>query len=635
MHLNSFPSDVLSRILHFHGDPINLWICGNPLFNLKLANSATTVEKRTISSNDSLRTKFPSLLFNCIALRTLSLISSSSLLEDPRQWTATLQKLPQTLEFIKLESLESHLAIMNFHPDWTSSDPLYITTDYSRGSSRFIDLEPLFPRLHTLQLLSSARNAGEDAFASEDLAGLPSTLTCFWSIPIVIDGDSSFMRALPRSLVDLDMPVTVRMNRGGVHEDFAHAPPGLHTFPDLSWVGLQTDLSWIPKTLTHCNLSSPFVFDETTVHQLPKGLRSLTLSKTNSTNFFAASPSENWVALLPRSLTNLDLFSSFMLSIKADDIPFLPPALTCLSCNRGLLDFESIRSGAISWSNTPSLVILSIPANIITPDDFILLPRTLTYVRTQVRHANQVVKIDSKTLPPSLTVLDLSGQQTLSFSDELPSTLTVLFALESTVPTFGLDVESVAKLPATLSKLSVNLIGSHTALGQSGLRFTLPSALVTLNVFQWYTDWASFIPRTVTSLTIVILKVIKTKNLGEKDLFCDFPPNLTLLSLREMAKYGPQRTQPNQLSASSFSSLAHLRSLKIPPSDASFPSATLQSLPKSLEELHFGLQSLEESDAPFLPPSATSLRLYCPIDRDAPWFTKYWPSEAVCREAYP
>lgn len=577
--------------------------------------------------------------------------------KDPREWFLALQLLPQTLESLELESLESHLAFMNFRPNSDPSEPEYVETVYPRGASRFIDIEKLFPRLHTLVLLSTASEGGMDGFLPSDLAALPSTLTRFCSIPLSIYNESKLMQVLPRSLQDLDVPLTLPTTPNDeLKADWAQSPPELTTMSYIGWPGTMKDMSWLPQSLTDCDLTGSFELNLKTARDLPSGFLSLRLRHSDFAAFAKVeSPSENWVACLPRGLTSLEMTSNFAQIIKASDLPFLPRNLSSIFVNNIMqysIDLPSLRSAFSSsmegaeassmafasastllWSATPRLTFLAIPFHSISVEDIKIFPRTLKYLCVCLENRARTI-IDSNDLPPSLTTLDLRGESSISLSHELPSMVTSFFALTIRLEKFGLDVDSVAKLPSTLLVLKANLVGSHTVFRQSGIRYTFPPSLTKLELRQWFSEWATFVPRTVTAMDLFLFQVLKPdgEKMAERDLFCDFPPNLTRLSISEMTRYGSQfgpNKEANKLSPTSFASLPRLRFLRVP-AGASFPSATLRSLSRVLTEIAATFQSIDEVDAPFFPPSLTSINLNCPpIDTEASWVVNNWPKGAL------
>lgn len=217
-------------------------------------------------------------------------------------------------------------------------------------------------------------------------------------------------------------------------------------FLDLSYskeAVLDTDLSYLPPTLTSLSLSSChnlsvegffalpqslleldlsrcYQFDESIVTSLPTTLTKLNLSGTSILTQKSA-------ASLPASLTNLELNSSYL---RAEGLSSLPSTLRVLSINKistGIKTFNCL---------PPNLRTLFCEGSENESKDFQGLPTTLK--RLQLDGSRKITSEIAAYLPPSLTILTLSRTEVCdTLFPFLPSTLTTLDVSHTSISGIG------------------------------------------------------------------------------------------------------------------------------------------------------------------------------------------------------
>ena len=598
--LNRLPAELIGLMLS--NEPYShlvlpLWICGNAFLNAKIAAEVRYVD---LKADWSLNSNFPTILFNLRKLRFLSLDSSGELVNDPSNWPSILRSLPSSLETLKLSAPEADLSILNYAPDWSLDEPRFIKTAYPRGESAFIDLATIFPQLKSLSV-------GPAKFESSDLAGLPSTLTY---LKIQPNSCSNLMRLLPPSLIHF------KANLDAVLLDevrWPEAPPNLQTVGRISFIrnDRPLDYSWMPRSLRKFLLNEAVAATAETLATLPPCIETLYLT-CNNVDFWP----------LPSTLTTLEV------TLTKFDLNFI-----------------------------------------------LLLPRTLTLINTQsativdwegITAAQQLQTAESASLwPPKLKTLISSYSIPSLTIDHLPDSLTDL-SISMTNFTMGkrsggtYDLKVLAKFPSNLASLKIVVLGPTPVTFDSGplpqslkyleilpstggcptfsddtaLTLSLHRGLQTLSIHDLTYDAVLLLPRNLTDLSAVDALGLgspiddgpSTTNFMEH-----LPASLTNLQLtRREVGSGPR---PVLLSVNSFAHLTHLHSIRLPEYIA-LPSSGIRHISRTVRLLCVSIQSIEEVDAPFLPPclehtNTANIR----VDWKLPYIGLNWP--LACTENLP
>lgn len=627
--LNILSSDVLDRIISYLSPAlITLWLTGNKILLSKLASGCTELSLR---APKALAVDFPLALLELRSLRRLSLTSDKPLLRDPTRWPGIIQRLPRTLEMLCICSTDSRLALANFSPDWTISTPKYIETDHSRGKSRFLSLETLFPRLHTLHV-TSFQNIR--TIENRDFPGLPPTLTCLKAIINIETYEESGphpLAMLPPSLKRIEGRVTLNWDTAPQPGYLDAALPLLEHF-SLTSQHSKNRVDWLPRSLLSLGNGFRVVsWNSAIAKSIPPLLRSLTMGlETRSTG-----EGWEWASSLPRHLTTLNLDYCNATSFSLGDLPRTLRSLSSIRLDLLALIIEekhNLAPGEDFFSLwPPGLTYLHFQLPRTGSIDF--LPPTLTKIEVQI--ASDVKKpVDAYFLPPKLTSLSFrinrgSGpddHKTLEIRGKMPASLTKHERLE--LDPVGQRV--FAHLHPSLSHLSCNRMWSPLS-----APVQLPMLLESLELFYWHREWLSLLPRSLKTLKISDLQdTEESPAVMNGDLFEALPPTLTFLLIAKMGPVphlGPlpvgnlSMTQqalqalPAQRFPAALSSLTELHFSPV------IRSSFVRELPQCLQSVNIVLESLDEEDAPYIPQHLAFFSPGPKIKYKEPHVAQYWP----------
>lgn len=656
------PRDILALILDGTASSfliINLWKCGNRDLNAKLAKCITHVD---LMGDSGWPCRFPLMLGELTSLRHLSICHRIPIVRSPKDWQFIMRKLPEALESLSIRTPQAIASILNYAPEWTASDPITVDTRYTRGYSKVIDLDRLFPNLHTLEL---ELDDGIDIYDLSDFAAcLPSKLHTL-RIPHlkITKNEASFIAMLPRSLEVLDTFISIYPENPSIQfgdqlfRDLALAPPKLHTVRTISVADADVVLPHLPKSLTHgllkCSHWTPSLHKD-----MPPNIQELSLSifsemsapftlPTHLTELHLSNDIELNLGQhlsLPPSLTSLSFFyepwkdmiaeiKERLLQGRSDATALWPPQLSTLRCiavdveTGAILLPSSLKSlhltlNCVSTTKTRALEALELinPSACATASSRDLsslplqLPPHLTDLVLQLIECDRISNILPINLPSSLT--DILTRVVVSSTD---------MTSDSRID-WPFDPHSNAESLTKMSRLAIHLPVlprlSSSTLGQ----YILPQNLTTIHSIPWHCDWFSYLPRSLTSLYLHTLSGVP--QVATEDIFLSLPPHLAELAIGRTLSANETDTSPQLLSATSFSSLLHLTNLSVYDSCV-FPSKILRHLPKSLRSLRLELQSIERDDAPFISPSLHMFDAGDQVDYKQPYLVDYWPLRSV------
>lgn len=549
----------------------------------------------------------------------------------------------------------------------------------SRGLSKLIDMDALFPELQTFKLVSTT-------FDSADLAGLPSTLTCFKTRSLGFcynEPTDRFLSWLPRQLERLECAVMISVGfyeddpegfDAAVAEDWIHnAPPSLQHISILELSDIKLSVNWLPRSLTHCAIipnegkitsefaaSVPPFIEEVEVH-----LHDLSSNLRSSPNY--------WTSLLPTAIKTLgvDLPPHQKPSVQdAFALYLLPPTISTLTLNiciwpyiiammpdaydtndSSALSSSALSSAGFSSSHRhfnwpPYLTQLQLhDKECFTTSDIYLLPRTLRHF-TAPLIVRELDHVDRSMFPPQLTHLELdpswdssadSARPDLSrISNYLPSSLTHLCFGISISPRYptnhlvplegGLGHEMFSHLP----RLRTLIASPRLSPDDHTNPWCLSSMLTYLKVSKWYSEHLHVLPETLQHLFIQHLRVLAPEVTGT-NLLPSLPRHLVSLDLwlAELENEGKSKlVSLINISIQLPKPLPELETL-ILFRQTRIHSSFLRQLPllPSLRELVVEANPIEE-DVVFLPPRLRICQLFSSVPRKA-YLAQHWPLSAL------
>ena len=612
LNLANFPASILDHIIGNRDSSwviFKLWICGDRLLNEKLSQGLTYVH---LTHRYRQSATFPRLLSKLRNLRYLAIISKIELAEKLEAWPLIMPSLSQSLETLELEVPSTLRCLTNYALNSEGTvEP--ITSHYARGPSRYIDMDRIFPRLHTLTLA-----LGHFILEPIELfAALPSNLTSL-KTHIYLNyavRDANYMAALPRSLLKLKGSLSIQDHPGA---DWTFAPPNLERIPDFTIAADDLeDYAWLPRSLREGTFSffediPPFSL--AIVRSLPPMTHTLIVEEVSI-------PSLDWLQLVPIHLKRLALcYHRESLS----SLSYLPKSLIDLSiqCNQPF-DLRSIipdASAALKfWP--PFLQTLIWNADL-DPADLDLLPRSILSLYLTLKgdatiHVAQ--KANAQMLPPHLTALTVFSSGSASFVGEFPSHLELL---ELKVSRLNGTVIDLLPGSVTTALLSSSNLADYEALPE---RF--PTNLTTLSVRDWPADAFAFLPRILRSLEVYCLD-LREDNLETLlragELFERLPVSLTSLKI---VKHKIKWTEPSLR----LGHLVHLKTLHLPYLEF-MSSSILRELPSTLADLHLPIPYVEDEHAPFIPYRLTRLQFAIheyQSERITSNLVQYWPLRAL------
>ena len=611
-HLASFPPDIIGEIFNGAGRShlvLEMWKCGDRVLNKKLSIGVTKIDLKRYAYRVPF--PFPTLVSQFHSLRSLCLNRSGC----APQKHFDLNSLPQTLERLEINATNSHNAFFNYAPDSTTSEPKYIETDYPRGRSRLIDLNALFPHLHTLGMTPQFES--QIHFAETDFAALPASLTCLKLSKIMSTGH--FMRSLPRKLRRIEAKV-IWSTDSEAALDWQSAPPSLEYIRYLGSPDYDTatqGLSHAPRSLTCETIAYP-EWTLTLSRTAPDNLEEITdVDELDETSFL----DPNWVSELPKGLKKLEAASPLH-----DFLGHLPRSLTYLANRtdeKEETDWRPVQEAFTQEVNTfwpPGLTYLRM--SLFELNHIKLLPRMLTTMSITLQLENtegHKLLVDGNDFPPQLTDMTIyPPNDCISFgiSGTIPTTLTRVSFEESSG---ALENETLAKLPQSLSSLLVNMTLNLT---METIPQYIGAQLTLIEVGEWPLTSLGALPRDLTHLV-----VLKLTHFEIQDPTTNLTESLPA-SLRYLRLSWNHNLDGVNWSSRSFENLPNLTYLDAIGRLPAFESGVLRSLSRKLTYLTIGLAKLDPSDLAFLPPNLACCALGGGIDWTMPEIVENWPLAA-------
>lgn len=575
---------------------IRLWLCGNSAMNAKLAAGVTKVQ---LDAENSWAFHFPSFILSLRSLRCLSIQMNEPTLDKFSEWSYIVLSLPTSLE---------ELTLMIPHPN----------EDHG-GSPPHLDLEQY------LHLRSLRLNITTNAIISRfppNLAVLAMPLNIAYDEPL-----GYRLANMPRSLQRLEEQVSFVLkgeaDGPAFMRDWENAPPALEHIGLMAFPLWRPPLwSFLPKTLHTATIDpseEPWTVEQ--IQSLPPVLSSVHLGYRLQG---LESSHADWVSLLPANLRSLELISTepFALSINVASLPRTLTELSSDGLNPKFLGQDgsagAIQPVPLPWP--PQLTRVFLLGCYTPTKDLSMLPNTITslwlYLTSSITRGSHDVELDASVLPSKLTDLSLYSDS-LVINGKLPSSLTTLRIRHARILPPIMD-----SFPTSLTDLSLHEASLEYSTIVNPWKFH--HGLTSLSVSRW--DWQDLrqLPSSLTSLRIGTICKLATVPLSTGVFFEAFPPSLTKLDI-QYSEFGNSFKFPSQRLSSA---LPHLLSLSTFNAGV-FPSEILRELPRKLTDLEIRLESLDEEDYPYLPPTLEYFVFY---DLNIDWTTRlaeYWPLKCL------
>ena len=633
--LSALPAEIIGLIVDFPDASyivIQLWQCGDRILNRKLSQGVTLVD---LKCHPLANCTVPLVISELQSLRHLSLCSHSYLVNETHCWPPIIRSWSNSLESLSITSRTASTCFNNIN----SLDPTKtITSTYSRGTSSSIELETLFPRLHTLAVAST----GKIGFLTPDLfAALPSSLTHLEAYIKLeySDTTTSYLSKLPTGLLRL----AGRIEPSGLNDpdllatvfrfDVAHAPKGLQVLEGnhpATMQELETSLyeTWLPKSLLEVEWTSAsgcFYWSPSLARTMPPHLQTLKLSQFDVALFVDT----NWVEELPRTLTALDIFANDPIDL-VSHLRFLPPSLTDLYLqirnedgmeqSKVFGDWSSI-SGVDCWPS--KLTSLALYNFWIEPSETIHLPATLTSldltISTSIETTSDTQEkplIDLSKFPPNLTSLTLEWTPKVELLPSIAESKLQSCILGFQGDDWKLLADQFESFPDSLTDLKMDHIGiEYPVIGITLAHHAHLSAIIVESI---HIDWFEFLPRVLQQLEVSHLHgILESPLMADGQLFKHLPSTLRWLTL--CRSYDDDSTD-FVLPAQRLHHLPHIHHLCLDcTSDMS--SSILRDLPRQLRVLQINVKNWNEDDLPYLPPTLKGLF----VPEVTPLLAKYMP----------
>lgn len=633
--LCDLPSFVIDQILRSKDASylaIKLWLCGNQRLCSKLSQGLTFLELHDHPLGASC---FPKMVFKLQALAHLYISSPQSLVRLLHEWQSILRSLPNTLESLTI--------VGAFDPSNLDAECDLITTKYPRGASHAIELDSLFPRLHTLVIPTGTHS-------SNLFPALPSSLTRLdATIHMRYDQGPSHFSRLPPSLLQLNGRLSWFIPKSGeaavaeIRRDCANAPAGLQKIPDTFPLRQASGSSnsplfecWLPKSLLVADWET-YPWSPTIARTMPPHLLELKLDDSDIAPF----EDSNWIAEIPRTLTKLGIKRHTNAKRKVDFASYahcLPPALTSLTLlgdlgfTRGAFGNWSALSGNHFWpSNLQTLKLIDFW---IKPSDIVTLPRTVKKLQLSVSSATTTSehprrpKLHTALLPSSMTALKLEWTPEVAVELSLTkfNLLTCTLSFQGDEPIALPTSSFFAAFPASLVSLKAENIIAQSTLPPTNVASLLPS-LRRLELQG--ADWESFehIPRGVTCLRIQSLSGIASSPLlADGKLLQHLPTSLKTIEFGDQTIGLPDDFE---LPTQHFDHLTFLQHLSITAA-LTESSSMLRNLPRGLRSLRLKMKELTEDELQFLPKRLES----CDLGYSTPTLVEHLPFKCLARLGY-
>lgn len=621
--ISDLPPFVIDQILGSNDVSylaVKLWLCGDKNLQDKLAKGLTLLELTCHPFGSFL---VPQMVTELRALRRFSIFTadkdgmSNNSVED---WPKLMRSLPNTLESLGVHSY------FPFYENLDKNDNPIVTT-YPRGASSAIELETLFPRLHTL-ILTAREEITSDLFPA-----LPSSLTHLGAVVVLkYHSETKHFSRLPpglqhlKGLVTWDLDPSSRFSMTNSDEaidtirlDCLNAPPTLQTLTtgaNLRWAKDDELLSssydcWLPRSLLEIDwsLSECPRWSPTLARTVPPNLTSLKLGDIDVDSF--GETYTNWVADLPRTLTKLYVEVPFDSQTNdfVDYGRFLPVGLTDLTLvmeghitERLYGDWSTI-NGIDYWPS--KLTRLNLSELWMEPSDLVMLPTTLKILLLSISSdRNYIPTLHTNQLPSSLTVLHIHWTDMVINA----LTFTALTSLkECSLKTSGemIECEDIPfdRFPASLVSLTLEGLLTLESPQDDQKVSELPN-LRTLVLEYGDCNLFEHLPRGLTKFSVDggLSGLEEAPFLPTGELFKDLPSSLTHLTLNGLGQDG------FPLPPQDFDHLTSLTDLGIS-IIPSVSSGMLRKLPRKLKSLVLNIEELDEKDLPFLPPGLTACNI--------------------------
>lgn len=610
MQLSHLPPSIMDTILSNFASSflvIKLWRCGDSLLRSKLSRGLTYLDLR-LDKNLANITPFsaPALVSNLHQLRYLSVQSEAALLEEVFSWSNWIANLPKTLETLIIKTPDNELSIVVSNEGSVASG---LENQKVMAPYRLMELDKYLPKLKTLKIGPKTTPHGRQSLGV-DFTHLPPSLTHL-RYPALVDYNPDphghyvrTMAVLPRSLVLLEgfkFSPHFEANLAAMFEDWLAAPPHLE-FCSLrntrNTLALE-QLDWMPKTLKRADAEFQHFLPKLAV-SLPTALESLTIWGVDPEAYRNL---KSWTLYLPPTLTWLETSfyeSEFILS---HNIATLPRTLRHLKL-QGTSDIDwtavkdAMKTSVRDHFWPPQLESFHCMVLPLDSADVDLLPQTLTHLTIGLQGP-----LDASKLPPRLNWLllgvsnsEAGGQRV---ENALPSGLRFLQLSSGSLDFTGRGPEIFPNGLLTLSmKIMINPGAQHDA---SVLYWNIPPHLTKLVVLTWRCEWFELLPRSLTSMETSALENVHDTALASGSLFAALPPNLTKFNTYSGYSSGLRtRFKEDKLPAQRLSHLSQLKELAL--YIGTFPSSMLRELPRTLRVLNITLSTVDDEDAPFLPP---------------------------------
>lgn len=630
MFFNQLPPELVDHVLSASSISficINLWLTGDKLIQEKLAKG---LKNLSLTAHPQLLLYCPQLVSQLRSLRSLSVKLGRTCYE--RDAERILAASP-SIESLQIGTIES----VRFLGDRTSSSSPINEEDFITA------LGTSFPLLRALSLQGPS-------LKPQALKSLPRSLTSLDAV-VGIHGEN----IVPDNYNfydDLELhedPSSLEIVRNKLKHDWSMAPPQLIHISRILLPTSIGDASWLPRMLQSCEGLEAKFTDLNWTSTLPPELTSLSLKSLD----YGAPSFKDCFCSLPTSLTILEICNNKGVTSEAaqlltEALPSLPRSLTRLTLSPRTVIWETLESAQKAhryranpsksfWFWPPHLECMELLKDVIEPSQYALLPPTLkTLVIYTGTTGQNGVEIDGQALGramPSLTSLTLNivcyRAQTKITSD-LPRSLTKLCLEDKALSATVMD-DGQLRFLRGLSLTDLHLGLRHRiALSSPSRPFKLELPILQkLHMAQWHCEWFHLLPPLLTSLSIKELYGVVESQLSQEGKVLEgLPKSLVELDAHIKEHFQRPVDLPSQRLPQS------LTILKLPDA-VIFPSSMLREFPRGLKKVQISLSSIEEEDAPHIPPLIDQFLLLendkakAAFDWSKPYLAEHWPPRAL------
>lgn len=615
--LATFPLEIISVLACYLSSTsvISLWKCGSGGLTQRLRISVTQVRLEDDVWHSTSR--WPKLLSELPNLEYLRVKRKKApLIGDPYALHLELKRLSPKIRCLKLEGDDLCSALLNYvevpTADQCDQDDGIASIAYARGSSSWMDLSLLFPRLERLSIFPHQSRDNYQVLSGRSLAALPDSLTQFATHSIGVRfPDEMSLAMLPRNLITLKANLSASKIRMTLPICF---PPNLTridgSIPTMYCLALPAAMETLSEP------SSCFTaWTANQAQSIPPNLLTSYFSAGGPESFPAQ---VDWLALLPKRLTQLSFTGTHRWT--AHEISCLPRSLNHLKLR--FLDLSSFNIGTgmdqdrhqnSTWP--PSLTHLTaLERNSSGYEKFLAtLPPTLLEL---VLHPN-IAMPSFGTFPPNLTYLralrlDIVMTAYGGYKSLFPESLTHLdVCIQCQGPSTPKPEDLYHILPSSLVRLSLAGSGSFKSLFPWDTVISNLPQLLDLDLDGMDFDFTK-LPRSLKSLSFILSAENQVQAASNDDFFSKLPPHLERLVILPHAGQAKISFAPNI----SFGALTHLKELIS--EVGSFSPSVLKSVPRDLRKLRIELTDFQEEDLPFLPQHAVDIQL-TPVELIVPF----------------